>query len=298
MENINYSNELNNLINEKQTQFRPVSKNTMNKYILDYLYLTKTHQKTGDWIIETPLDKLMKIINNLDVKASGKLSTLIIILLIKKGQTCEDISSLLTLRDSLNKKKLKQTAELLVKKQNELPHYNEVDNYIENLYETNQYTQFLINFLCFEYGLRNRDLNLCIITLENHKKTVEPRNYLIIRKTDCLLLIADYKTSSKYGVKKIVVRSRRVLRCANKIGEGHLLLTRFNTNPTDDNLSYYINLYTTKDGVKLTESDYYKIRVKQLQTEPNSLEKLTQLSKFRGSSMEIMNTHYNLNKSG
>ena len=117
-----------------------------------------------------------------------------------------------------------------------------------------------------------------------------------MRKTDCLLVIADYKTVNSYGVKRIIVRSRRVLNVVRKLGEGYLLTNRFGENPKDDGLSYYINLYTTKNGVKLTESDYYKIRVKYLQELPNALEELTKLSKSRGSSMETMNEYYNLNK--
>lgn len=295
MEYINNSDELNQLIKDKTTQPRPVSANTLNKYIQEYLYLSKTQNKTNNWITETSVENLIKIINKLTSKPTGKLSNLNIMIMIKKN-TMDDLKPLLDLRNTLNNKSTGQTAELLVKKQNELPPYIEIVNYIDNLYDTNQMTSFLINFLCFEYGLRNKDLNLFLINLENHKTATNPLNYLVIRKTDCLLVIADYKTVNSYGVKRIIVRSRRVLNIARKLGEGYLLTNRFGENPKDDGLSYYINLYTTKNGVKLTESDYYKIRVKYLQDQPNSLEELTKLSKSRGSSMETMNEHYNLLK--
>ena len=295
MDYINFSDELNQLINDKTTQPKPVSANTLKKYIQEYMYLTKSQNKINNWITESSVENLIKIINKLDVKATGKLNDLNIMIMVKKN-TMDNLKPLLDLRDTLNKKKLKQTAELLVKKQNELPPYEEVDNYIDNLYDTNQYTNFLINFLTFEFGLRSKDLNLKIITLENHKNAIEPLNYLVIRKTDCLLIIADYKTVNSYGVKRIVVRSRRVLNFAKKVGEGFLLMNRFGEPPKDDGLTYYLNFFTTKDGVRLTESDYYKIKVKHLQTLPNSLEELTKLSKYRGSSMAIMNEHYNLNK--
>lgn len=295
MDTTNFSDELNQLIKDKTTQPNPVSANTLKKYIQEYMYLTKSQNKTNNWITETSLENLIKIINKLDVKATGKLNDLNIMIMIKKN-TMDNLKPLLDLRDTLNKKKLKQTAELLVKKQNELPPYEDVVNYIDNLYDTNQMTSFLINFLIFEFGLRNKDLNLKIITLENHKNAIEPLNYLVIRKTDCLLIIADYKTVNSYGVKRIVVRSRRVLNFAKKVGEGFLLTNRFGEPPKDDGLTYYINLFTTKDGIKLNESDYYKIKVKHLQEQPNSLEELTKLSKYRGSSINCMNEHYNLNK--
>ena len=295
MDTSKFSDELNQLIVDKTTQPKPVSANTLKKYIQEYMYLSKSQNKTNNWITETSVDNLIKIINKLDVKATGKLNDLNIMIMIKKN-TMDNLKPLLDLRDTLNNKKLKQTAELLVKKQNELPPYEELVNYIDELYDTNQYTNFLINFLILEFGLRNKDLNLKIITLENHKNAIEPLNYLVIRKTDCLLIIADYKTVNSYGVKKIVVRSRRVLNFAKKVGEGFLLTNRFGEPPKDDGLSYYINLYTTKDGIKLNESDYYKIKVKHLQQQPNSLEELTKISKYRGSSINCMNEHYNLLK--
>lgn len=295
MSNITFSDELNQLIKDKTTQPRPVSVNTLNKYIQEYMYLSKTQNKTDNWITETSVENLIKIINKLNVKPTGKLSNLNIMLMIKKN-TMDDLKPLLDLRDTLNNKKLKQTAELLVKKQNDLPPYIEIVDYIDNLYDTNQMTSFLINFLCFEYGLRNKDLNLFLINLENHKTATNPLNYLVIRKTDCLLVIADYKTVNTYGVKRIVVRSRRVLNFAKKLGEGYLLTNRFGEPPKDDGLSYYINLYTTKNGIKLTESDYYKIKIKQLQTEANPIEEIAKLVKTRGSSMEKVNEYYNLLK--
>lgn len=295
MSNITYSDELNQLIVDKTTQPRPVSVNTLNKYIQEYLYLTKTQHKTNNWITETPIDNLIKIINKLDTKPTGKLSNLNIIIMVKKN-TMDDLKPLLNLRDTLINKKAVQTKDVLIKKQNELPPYSEIVNYIDGLYDTNQTTSFLINFLCFEYGLRNKDLNLFVITLENHKTATNPLNYLVMRKTDCLLVIADYKTVNTYGVKRIIVRSRRVLNFAKRHGEGYLLTNRFGENPKDDGLSYYINLYTTKDGVKLTEADYYKIQIKHLQEQPNAFEKITELAKTRGSSLTMVNEHYNLNK--
>lgn len=295
MENNDFSDELKQLIVDKTTQPRPVSPNTLKKYIQEYNYLTKTQKRENNWITESSIENLIKMINKMNTKPTGKLNVLNIVLMIKQN-TMDDLNPLFELRNKLNKKKEIQTAELRTKKQNELPTYEEVVEYIDMLYETNQYTNFLINFLTFEFGMRNKDLNLKLITLENYKNATEPLNYLVIRKTDCLLVIADYKTVNTYGVKKIVVRSRRVLNFAKKLGEGWLLTNRFGEPPKEDGLTYYINLYTTKDGIKLTESDYYKIRIKHLQEQPNSLDELTKLSKYRGSSMGVMNDFYNLNK--
>ena len=296
MENITFSDELNQLILDKTTQHRPVAKNTLTKYIQEYNYLTKSHKKTGNWITEMSIENLIKLINNMDTKPTGKLSNLNIILLIKKN-TNDNLKPLLDLRDKLNKQLKTQLTELQTRKKDELPPYSEIVNHIENLYDTNQYTNFLVNFLCFEYGLRNKDLRLYLIPLDEYKTATNPLNYLVIRKTDCLLVISDYKTVNTYGVKKIVIRSKKVLNVARKLGKGYLLVNRYNEPLNDDNLSYYVNLYTTTNGVKLTESDYYKIKIRHLQTLPNSLEEIAKLANTRGSSLFCANEHYNLNKS-
>lgn len=291
----NYSDELQQLIVDKTTQQRPVSKNTLTKYIQSYNYLSKSNQKENNWITESSVANLVKLINNMDTKPTGKLNNLNIIILIKQN-TMDNIKPLLDLRDNLNIQLKGQYTELRNRKNDELPPYVEIENYIENLYDTNQYTNFLINHLCFEYALRNKDLNLYLILLEKYKTATNPLNYLVIRKTDCLLVIADYKTCKNYNTKRIMIRSKKVLNFARKLGEGYLLTNRFNEPPKDDNLTYYINLYTTKDGVKLTESDYYKIQIKHLQTLPNSLEEIAKLANTRGSSLQCANEHYNLNK--
>lgn len=291
----NYSDELKQLIVDKTTQFRPVSKTTLTKYIQSYNYLSKSNQKENNWITEMSVANLIKLINNMDTKPTGKLNNLNIIILIKQN-TMDNIKPLLDLRDNLNKELKGQYTELRNRKNEELPPYSVIENYIENLYDTNQLTNFLINHLCFEYALRNKDLNLYLIPLEKYKLATNPLNYLVIRKTDCLLVIADFKTVNTYGVKKIIVRSKKVLNFARKLGEGYLLVNRFNEPLADDNLSYYVNLYTTKDGVRLTESDYYKIKIKHLQTLPNSLEEIAKLANTRGSSLNCANECYNLNK--
>jgi hypothetical protein len=291
----NYSDELKQLIVDKTTHFRPVSKTTLTKYIQSYNYLSKSNGKENNWITETSVPNLIKLINNIDTKPTGKLNNLNIIILIKKN-TMDNIKPLLDLRDNLNKELKGQYTELRTRKNDELPPYSEIENYIDNLYDTNQPTSFLINHLCFEYALRNKDLNLYLIPLEKYKLATNPLNYLVIRKTDCLLVISDYKTCKNYNTKRILVRSKKVLNFARKLGEGYLLVNRFNEPLADDNLSYYVNLYTTKNDVRLTESDYYKIKIKHLQTLPNSLEEISKLANTRGSSLHCANECYNLNK--
>ena len=104
------------------------------------------------------------------------------------------------------------------------------------------------------------------------------------------MVINDYKTVNSYGVKRFVVRSRRVLDSANKLGEGLLLTNKFNEPVNDGNLSYYINLYEN-----LNESDLFKINLLRIQSLPNPIKELAKISKTRGSNnIQTLNSHYNI----
>ena len=283
-----YSNELNALIESKKKQPRPVSPTTLNKYISTYQYLTEMLNKSDDWVLDASTENLVKIINKLDCKSSGKLLYLNLFIMMRAGSL--DIKTLIDLRTKLSKKRENETKEYIQHKRETLPDYKTVVKYIDGLYKERNYTDYLVNYLIFTYGLRNKDINLTIITNENYKKTDIAKNYLIIRKTDCMLVVNDYKTVNSYGVKRFVVRSRRVLDSANKLGEGLLLTNKFNEPVNDGNLSYYINLYEN-----LNESDLFKINLLHIQSLPNPIKELAKISKTRGSNnIQTLNSHYNI----
>jgi len=292
MENISelYPTELNELIYNKVNQPRPVASATLKKYIQTYLHLSDTLNKNDNWVKESSTEQLVKIVNRLDMNATGKLNILNLFVMMRKDTL--DINTLIELRTRLNKKKLLHTAELIENKRETLPDYKTVNKYIDDLYNQKKYVDFVINYLIFTYGLRNRDINLEIITNENYKKATEAKNYLVIRKSDLLLIVNDYKTKSSYGVKKIQIRSGRILDCANKLREGALIRNKFNNPVNDENLSYYIRLYDD-----LNESDYFKINVLHIQTLPNPVKELAKICSTRGScDINTINTYYNISK--
>jgi len=284
----NYSTELIALIENKKNQPRPVSSTTLKKYISTYQYLTDMLNKNDDWITDSSTDNIIKIINKIDTKSSGKLLYLNLFIMMRAGSL--DIQTLIDLRTKLTKKRENETREYIQIKRETLPDYKTIVKYIDGLYKDRKYNDYLINYLIFTYGLRNLDINLTIITNNNFKKTDIAKNYLVVRKTDCMLIINDYKTVNSYGVKRVVVRSRRVLDSANKLGEGLLLTNKFNQPINNGNISYYINLYEN-----LNESDYFKINLLHIQTQTNPIKQLAKISKTRGSNnIQTLNTHYNI----
>ena len=287
--NNGFSDELNDLITNKTTQPRPVSALSLHKYIQEYNHITKVLGKSGDWITNDPTYKLVNIINAMDSSASNRLNYLNIFIMIRK--TSNDLQTLLDLRDRLNKRKSVEIKEKIQNLKETLPTYEEVNKYINELYTNRQYVDYLINYFIWTYGLRNRDVNLSIINLNDFNKNDTSKNWIVIRKVDVILYISNYKTAGAYGLKKIICRSRKVLDACNKLGVGNLITNKFN-EPVDDNgISYYINLYDN-----LNESEYYKIKINHLQTQPNPIQQIAKLCETRGScNISTLNNHYNIN---
>jgi len=285
----NYSNELLQLIELKQNQPRPVSAQTLKKYIQEYLHITKLLKKQDDWITDASTDSLVRIINNLKLSPTGVLNYLNIFIMIRMDTL--DIKILLDLRDKLNTKKDINTKAKILHKKETLPSHEVIVKYIDGLYKKKQYTDYLVNYLIFTYGLRNKDVNLTIITNQNYKKNHSNLNYAIIRKTDSVIIINDYKTAGTYGQKKFICRSRRVLDCLNKLKEGQLLVNKFNEPVNADNVGHHIHLYEN-----LGEGDYYKIRLNYFQNQSNSIKHIAKIATTRGSmSIDTLNKYYNIN---
>ena len=138
-----YSDELNALIHLKENQPRPVAKSTLKKYIQVYLYLTESLNKSGDWVSQSSTENLVKIINNLDMKPTGKLTNLAIFIMIRSDTL--DIQTLIDLRNKLYKKREIQIKELIQHKKETLPDYKTVSKYIDELYKDKKYTDYLVN---------------------------------------------------------------------------------------------------------------------------------------------------------
>ena len=292
--------ELNLLLSSKQSQDRPVSKATLEKYAQQYKFLTKTQQQEGDWITSTHEKDLVNMIKDLDIKSAGKMGYLNVIQLIKELKN-QPIKEILKYRTSLFKKKDDDTKIKIQEKQDQhLPSYLEIEKFINSLYKDGEWIRWLYNFLIFTYGLRNKDVNLMIIDTDRFAKMShderKERNFLVVKKTECELVIDNYKTRNAYGTKHIKCRSRKVLAVCKKLGEGYILQKTNGELVGDSELSYYIRLYMTAD-YHLTEADYFKITLLHIQSQPNSIANVFEICKTRGTkSLGIIDKYYNLSE--
>jgi hypothetical protein len=293
---MSYSSELQQLLNLKQTQERPVAQATLQKYSEQYRKLT---QEIGYddlfWITKSNEGGLIKGIKDMNITASGMLGYLNICVMIRLMND-KSIDKLIKYRDELNIIKNQNTKNNNSVKNEFLPPFTTIKEYINDLYKQNDFVNYLVNELIFLYALRNKDINVMIIDKDKYKLLIQQdpifvknNNFLIIYKTYCVLIVNNYKTANTYGAKKITIRSRRVLNAVNKLGVGWLLLNNKGENPS--NIEYYIKLYNG-----LGEGDYFKVRVRQLQDEPNALQEINKLCGYRGSSLETCESYYNIIK--
>ena len=291
--------ELSKLILQKQTQPRPVSLATLDKYIKQYEFMTNSYNKSGDWVSKSSERDLINLIKKMDVKPSGQLNYLNIFFMIK-SMNQQPTDEILKFRETLFKRKDKQTEQKIEEKQTQkLPSYAEVEKFINELYKDGDLIRYLYNYLIFTYGLRNKDVNLSIIQADKFNKLdvkeKQGNNFLVVKKTECELIVDDYKTRNTYGTKNIKIRSRKILKVCQSLKDGPILLKANGSHVSNDELSYYIRLFQNQD-FHLTEADYFKINVLYIQTQPNPLKLLKDIAQTRGTqSITNLNQYYNLN---
>jgi len=282
------------MLTERNKEERPLSKTSENSYKRIYLYLTNLFNENHNWVNFHSQKYLINKLRELDCKEDNKLSYLNLFIMIKKYANLDN-EELIKYRAELFKEK-KANTEIKLQQQKEiLPSYNEVKDYIQNLYKDKDYVNYLVNELIFTYCLRNQDINLKIINLTDYKQEKNNTdNYLVVKKNEVDLIINSYKTSSVYGKKQIRIRSRKIYNAAISL-KGNLLQNDKGENLDMGNISYYIRLMPFNDK-RLTEAQYCKINVFHAQTLSNPLEKITEIAKNRGTSVETLNNYYNFDK--
>ena len=292
--------ELQQLLEAKTNQPRPVQPTTLKKYENQYKRLAVLFKGKGNFVFELSEKEIIDVLDKLDITATGKLNHLNIIVMIK-NQHKQEIPKLLAYREELFKLKDLQTSKNVVKKLSTLPPYGVIKSFIQDLYSQQDWTKYLVNELIFLYGFRNKDVNLFIIPFtdyrvmkKNEKEKEEAGNWLILKKNSCDLVINQYKSKAYYGTKLIPVKSKKILEASTKLGTGYLLQDRNGLPVPDTSIGYYIRLYEL-NGYQLKEGDYFKINIQHLQTLPNPINKVKELAYTRGSkSLENIDKYYNL----
>jgi hypothetical protein len=286
--------EIETALLERQNDERKLTTTSVKSYIRQYEYITKFFNQDykDNWISNSSQASLINKLKNMNTGNSNRLSYLNVFVLVKKYNGI-DIHELIGYRAKLMKIKETDVKTKLIELK--LPTSKEITDYINELYKSRDYVNFIVNSLCWDFTLRNKDLNLYIINNAEYQ-TLDNKtdNFLVIMTNETKLVIQDYKTATIYDTKIIRNRSKKVYNACKALGTGWLLQNDRNEPIKNDNLSYYIRLYyDDKNDNKLTERDYMKRRVLDAQQQSQSLNKLNEIARNRGVSLQTVQSHYN-----
>ena len=203
----------------------------------------------------------------------------------------EETDKLITFRNSL-RDKINETRKNKLKDLNDkLP---KPDYLLEQLDEMSG-IQYIINYLMINHGLRNKDTNLKFVKSLPEEKT---ENYLLIKSKNILLNINSYKTVGKYGTKQIKIDDKKFISEIKKLKltDGQYLISMKNGDKISNTSTFndrVLNLTIDKMG----QAKIVKIIIKDLLLN-KSYGKLEQISKDRGTSIDILFKSYNLEYNG
>ena len=272
------------------------SANTIKSYIQQYNKLKKIVDKEMEQSVDIQNVSERNILefvsdeNNLNSQ-QALLNVAIMIRKMNKQPT----SKLEKKRDE-NKEKLKD----FVKEKNQklkddgLPSYQDLLDYLEFLYDSKRWTDFIINYLLIYYHTRNEDVNFELVPFKRDTKENKNINYLWYSKRakKATLYRRNYKTAGKYGMKTDVITDskflnaiKQIFECRKKGEEGCDVFI-----PNKDNVGYFVKKATLNN---LGENLYNKIIIQNFR---NNLDKLKEISNSRGTSLDTLQENYDIDK--
>lgn len=181
-----------------------------------------------------------------------------------------------------------------LKKGETLPSMKIIQDYTKRLLKNEEYKKYIINFLLINYGVRNKDVNVLVVGSAKDAKD-DTINYLIVKSNEVEWRINDYKTLMNYGAKKVIIKSKPFIVAIKTFPLNNWLLSSSETKLNESGLGTTIKrlLYDN-----LTEGDYFKIIMNDINTKPNTTELLEYYSRIRGTDYATLLKYYDVTKKG
>ncbi len=159
----------------------------------------------------------------------------------------------------------------------ELPDIKNVKSLMNLYYKQGMWKQYCVMYLLLHLNTRNLDL-VAKVT-DNIDDVDNNTNWLYLRKSDCVYYRNRYKTSSTFGIKKIIIKSKRFRHAVSQLK--HVL------QPQE-------NLYRTV--MKITGQISESVMMKLSLCNNNTAKGIKQLSKNRGTAIETIVNNYDCTK--
>ena len=254
---------------------------TQKQYRIQYNKLYKLLDKP---VNETSENKILEIVKE-QSNVNNQQALLNIGLVVRKLYGL----SVKKLEDFREKNKKTITAD--IKKKNvelkeTLPSYDDLIQYTEILWESSEWTDYIINYLLINYQVRNEDLDFTIIKRKKDANDTT-KNYIWLQSGKVTYIRNRYKTDKTYKKKVNVITNkqfitaiRRVLGCQDSELKCGIFI------PNKNAIAYYIIKATYK---QLGEGKYVKIIINHFR---KNLDKLKEISENRGTSLnEILKSY-------
>ena len=259
------------------------SKNTIKTYTIQY---NKLFNLTGKPIAETSELKLIKLIADTS-NPNGRQALLNIAIQLRRNEKA-GVDKLIGQRD---KNKVIITDEIKntnLKLQNSLPSYKTIGDYMESLYNSSEWTDYIINYLLINYQVRNADLLFDIVKRKRDTKDTT-KNYIWLSAKKVVFIRNVYKTNTKYGRKENTITDPKFITAIKRV----FACQKYNENcgifiPTPSQVGYYIQKATYN---QIGEGSYFKIVVAHFR---NNIDKLQEIGENRGTSYETIKNSYDI----
>jgi len=272
------------------------SANTIKSYIQQYNKLKKIVDKEMEQEIEIKNISEKNILQFVSEENNlNSMQALLNIAIMIRKMNKQPTSKLEKQREE-NKEKLKD----FVKEKNQklksdnLPSYTDLLDYLEFLYNSKRWVDFIINYLLIHYHTRNEDVNFQLVSFKRDTKENKNINYLWYSKRakKATLYRRNYKTAGKYGMKtdtitdpKFLNAIKEIFECRKKGDESCSVFI-----PNENNVGYYVKRATLDN---LGENLYNKIIINHFR---NNLDKLKEISESRGTSLDTLHENYDIDK--
>jgi hypothetical protein len=160
----------------------------------------------------------------------------------------------------------------------ELPDIKNVKSLMNLYLKQGMFRQYVVMYLLLHLNTRNLDL-VAKVT-DNIDDVDKENNWLYVRKSDCVYYRSKYKTSSTFGIKKNIIKSKRFHFAISQLK--HVL------QPQE-------NLY--RSVMKITGNISESTMMKLSLCNNNTAKGIKTLSKNRGTSVETIVNNYDCTKS-
>jgi hypothetical protein len=206
---------------------------------------------------------------------------------------------IIALREKYNGIKLRNKKIKNQSKLEELPSHQQLLNHLNQMFEQEQWRDYILLFLLINYHTRNKDLNVVLVSnirlaRDNHN------NYLVVKPSHINYVKFNYKTSDRYGRMTFSIKHKRFREAVKnyieelggfkKDNDMFFLMSSNGKRIEDDSVAKWIRARTLQN---ISSADYNKIILSEAITRKD-YKFIDEISIRRGTSVPVLMSEYDL----